>query len=213
VSFTDPFAPSTIQLVGIDVYTAAYRVSGKTATRFNRVADIVNQASSSHLVIEQATISEYVDPSATISAMQALVNLDEALLVIAGEAAEGGSRPDMRIPKRAVRAQIGIAPFRITGSVHVPQGSRPADGMLNAADRFLPMTEVTIACGAYPELGRTAAAVAFHRIRAHLILLTDDERPDQLLADVLDSATAERWLHHGRELDEGSPHTASREGS
>ncbi|HEX6655062.1 MAG TPA: hypothetical protein VF153_02510 [Candidatus Limnocylindria bacterium] len=203
MSFADPFSPATIQSVAIDVYTAAYRVSGKSATRFNRVADIVNQASSSHLVIDEATISEYADPSATISAMQALVNLDEALLVITEEGAEGGSRADMRIPKRAVRAQIGIAPFRVTGSVHVPQGSRPADGVLNASDRFLPMTEVTIACGAYPELGRTAAAVAFQRVRAHLILVTDDGRPDQLLSDVLDSATAERWLQRKREPEEG----------
>lgn len=196
---TDPFAPSPIQSVALDVYTDAYRVSGKMATRFSRVADIVNQASSTHLVIEEATISEYADPAATVSALQALVNLDEALLVIAGEAGDGSSRADMRIPKRAVRAQIGIPPFRITGAVHVPQGSRPADGLLNAGDRFLPMTEVTIASGAHPELGRTAGAVAFQRVRAHLILVTDDERPDQLLADVLDAATAERWLQKGRE--------------
>ena len=200
---TDPFSPSSIQSVSIDLYTDAYRVLGKTATRFNRVADIVNQASATHLLIERATISEYADPTATISAMQALVNLDEALLVIAGEAGEAASRADMRIPKRAVRAQIGVPPFRITGSVHVPQGSRPADGLLNASDRFLPMTEATIACGAHPELGRTAAAVAFQRVRAHLILVTDDERSDELLADVLDSATAERWLQHAREPDAG----------
>ena len=80
----DPFAPSPINSVQVDVYTDAYRISGKAATRFTRVADIVNQASSTHLVVEQATISEYADPTATISAMQALVNLDEALLVIAG---------------------------------------------------------------------------------------------------------------------------------
>jgi hypothetical protein len=109
----------------------------------------------------------------------------------------------MRIPKRAVRAQIGIPPFRITGAVHVPQGSRPAGGQLNASERFLPMTEVTIACAAHPELGRTASAVAFQRQRAHVILVTDDERPDELLADVLDSATAERWLQRAREADEG----------
>jgi hypothetical protein len=199
----DPFAPSPVQSVALDVYTDAYRVSGKMATRFSRVADIVNQASSTHLVLEEATISEYADPTATVSALQALVNVDEALLVIAAETGDPASRADMRIPKRAIRAQIGIPPFRITGAVHVPQGSRPVDGLLNAGDRFLPMTEVTIASGAYPELGRTASAVAFQRVRAHLILVTDDERPDQLLADVLDSATAERWLQRTREPDLG----------
>jgi len=190
----DPFAPSPPAAIQVDIYTDAYRVSGKTTTRFTRVADIVNQASSSHLVVNEATISEYADPSATVSAMQALVRLEDVLLIIAGESGEATPRADMRIPKRAVRAQIGIPPFRITGAIHVSQGSRPADGIMNASDRFLTMTEVTVACAPYPELGRTAAAVAFQRGHAHLILVTDDEHPDQLLADVLDSATAERWL-------------------
>jgi hypothetical protein len=202
VSFaSDPFAPSPVRSVALDVYTAAYRVSGKMATRFGRVADILNQATSTHLILEEATISEYADPTATVSALQALVNLEEALLVIAEESAESGSRAEMRIPKRPIRAQIGIPPFRLTGAVHVPQGSRPVDGLLNAGDRFLPMTEATIACAPHPELARTAGAVAFQRVRAHVILVTDDERPDQLLADVLDAATAERWLHGSREAD------------
>jgi hypothetical protein len=194
----DPFAPSPVTPVAVDIYTDAYRVSGKTASRFSRVADIVNQASATHLLVEEATISEYADPAATIAALQVLVNLEEVLLVIAG-GADAPPRPEMRIPKRAVRAQIGLPPFRVTGLIHISQGSRPADGVLNASDRYLPMTEVTIACGPHPELGRTAAAVAFRRARAHLILVTDDERPDQLLAAVLDSATAERWLQESRE--------------
>jgi hypothetical protein len=45
--------------------------------------------------------------------------------------------------------------------------------------------------------------VAFQRARSHIILVTDDELPDELLADVLDSATAERWLQQARE-GEGS---------
>jgi hypothetical protein len=100
----------------------------------------------------------------------------------------------MRIAKRAVRAQIGLPPFRLTGSIHIATGSRPADGILFASDRYLVMTEVTIASGPHPELGRTSPAVAFSRRQAHLILVTDDDDPDELLADVLDSATAERWL-------------------
>jgi hypothetical protein len=196
----DPFVASPVNTVALDIYTDAYRISGKTASRFSRVADIVNQAHATHLLIEEATISEYADPTATISALQVMLNLSEALLVIAG-GADAVTRPEMRIPKRAVRAQIGLPPFRVTGMIHIPQGSRPADGVLNASDRYLPMTEVTIACGPHPELGRTAAAVAFQRARAHLILVTDDERPDELLADVLDSATAERWLQRSREPD------------
>jgi hypothetical protein len=53
---------------------------------------------------------------------------------------------------------------------------------------------VTVVSGAHPELGRTAEAAAIQRRLAHLVLVTDDERPDELLADVLDRDTAEMWL-------------------
>lgn len=198
----DPFTPSAVRSVPIDVYTASYRVSGQMATRFSRVADILNQQTSSHLVIEQATISEYADPTATLGALQVLVTLDEVLFVMAG-ATDPGGRPDMRIPKRAIRAQLALPPFRLTGMVHVPHGSRPMDGILNASDRFMAMTEVTVVCGAHPELGRTAEAVALQRRLAQLILVTDDERPDELLAEVLDRDTAERWLNRGPEEADG----------
>jgi hypothetical protein len=187
------FAPVDLVPVSLDVYTDAHRVSGKAMTRFARVADIANQAANTHLHVDEATISEYADPGATIGAMQVLVNMDSALLVITES--EAPQRPEMRIPKRSVRAQIAVPPFRLTGMVHVPPGSRPADGVLNATDRFLTMTEATIASAQYPDLDRTAAAIAFQRPRAHLILVADDENPDELLADVLDAATAERWLH------------------
>jgi hypothetical protein len=200
----DPFAPSPVHAARVDVYTAAYRVSGSTATRFARVADILNQVSSTHLIVEQATVSEYADPTATLGAQQVLVNVDEILFMVATEV-DGGARPEMRIPKRPVRAQLGVPPFRLTGAVHVPQGSRPVDGILNAGERFLAMTEVTVSCGAHPELGRTADAAAIQRRWAHVIMVQDDERPDKLLADVLDRETAERWLKPGEPEPEEAP--------
>ena len=157
------------------------------------MADIVNQVTSTHLIVEHATVSEYADPAATTGALQVLVTLDEILFVVAGaEPAE--ARPEMRIPKRPVQAQIALPPFRLTGAVHVAPGSRPVDGLLNVSERFLAMTEVAVACGAHPELSRTAPAAALQRKLAHLIMVLDDERPDELLADVLDEQTAERWL-------------------
>jgi hypothetical protein len=194
----DPFAPSPVRNATLDVYTSAYRVSGQVATRFGRIADIVNQITGNHLVVEHATVSEYTDPTATLGALQVLVSLEDVLFVVGGQT-DGAARPEMRIPKRAVRAQMALPPFRLTGMVHVPQGSRPVDGLLNAGDRFLPMTQVTVVSGAHPELGRTADAVALQRRLAHLILVTDDEHPDELLAEVLDRDTAERWLAESRE--------------
>ena len=90
---TTLFTPVDLVQVELDVYTDAYRVSGKAMTRFARVADIANQAANTHMHLEAATISEYADPSATVDAMQVLVNMDAALLVItAGRRRRSGPR-------------------------------------------------------------------------------------------------------------------------
>ena len=184
--------------VTVDVYTAAYRVSGVVRTRFVRVAEILNQVTASHLSVEQATISEYADPTATIGAPSALVAMEEILVMIA-PGLEGEARGEMRIPKRAVRAQLAIPPLRVTGAIHVPMGSRPVDGLLNVPDRFMPMTDATLVSGAHPELERSVSVLALRRDRAHVLLVADDEHPDELLADVLDERTAEAWLRSAEE--------------
>ena len=184
--------------VAVDVYTSAYRVSGSVRTRFTRVAEILNQLTAEHLPIERATISEYDDPSGTLAAPSALVALSEILIMVAPELA-GDASSEMRIQKRAVRAQLVLPPLRLTGAIHVPMGGRPVDGLLNVTDRFLPMTDVTVTSAAHPELDRSAAAVALQRRLAHVLLVADDERPDELLADVLDEKTAESWLRGAEE--------------
>ncbi|MGH2358782.1 MAG: hypothetical protein ACRDGJ_12390 [Candidatus Limnocylindria bacterium] len=189
--------------VRVDVYTAAYRVSGTLRTRFSRVADMVNQLSTTHLLIEQATVSEFDDATATLSAQQAYVAVDEILLLAAPEL-HAESHPEMTIAKRAVRAQLAIPPFRLTGHLHVPQGSRPMDGLLNVSERYIPITDASITSAAHPELSRSVAALAVRRDRAHVLLVADDERPDELLADVIDERTAEAWLRSPSE--EGGRH-------
>jgi hypothetical protein len=197
---SDPFGnAAAFSTVSVDAYTSDYRISGSLRTRFGRVADIVNQLTSTHLIVEQATISEFAGPTATLGAQQAMVALEDLLFVIAA-LPETEARPEMRIPKRAVRAQLALPPFRLTGMVHVPQGSRPADGLVNNTDRFLPMTDVTISCATHPELGRSVGVLAMQRARAQLILITDDERPDELLADVLDESTAQGWLQRDQPI-------------
>ncbi len=183
----------TSRAVEVDVYTASYRVSGTVQTRFMRVAEILNQLSGAHLEVEHATFSEHADDSGALGAPSVLVAVEQVLLMVADLPA-GVTPSEMRIPKRPVRAQLAIPPLLVTGNVHVPVGSRPVDGLLNATERFLPMTEVSLTSAAHPHLERTAPVVALRRDRAHLLLVADDERPDELLADVLDERTAEAWL-------------------
>lgn len=190
--------------VEVDVLTDAYRISGTIQTRFSRVTDIVNQQAGTHLTIIRATISEHADPTATVAASSTLVAVS-AILVMSAPALTGEAGSEMRIAKRPFRAQLAIPPLRVTGTVHVTPGGRPSDGVLNMTDRFLAMTDATISSGQYPDLDQTAPAVAVARDHAHLLLMSGDERPDELLADVLDERTAEEWLgaDHPTDQSEG----------
>ena len=190
----DPFgAFGETNPVEVDVVTDAYRIAGTIQTRFGRLTDILNQQAAPYVTIGQATLSEHADPTATVAAPSVLVAVSAILLMSAANLT-GESNAEMRIAKRPVRAQLALPPIRVTGTIHVPQGSRPIDGLLNVSDRFLAMTDVTIASGAYPELSGTATAVAVCRDRAQLLLVADDEESEELLADVLDQSTAEAWL-------------------
>ena len=184
----------TASPVAVDLLTDAYRITGTVHTRFGRVTDILNQQSSTHLTVTRATISEHADPTATLSAPSTLVAIASILLLVAPELTGDGSG-EMRIQKRPVRVQLALPPVRVTGTIHVPPGSRPTDGLLNMADRYIAVTDAIISSGAHPELGRTIDAVAVCRQLAQVILVTDDEAPDELLADVLDERTAAFWLN------------------
>jgi hypothetical protein len=192
------FEVAPVRRVGVEVYTGACHVTGLTASRFTRVADILNLLGSSHLILEDATLAELSAPHLAHGARRLHVALDEVLiLLVAGEPAP---RPEMRIPKRPVRGEIVLPPFRLSGTVHVGIGSRPVDGLLNAGDRFLPMTDASITSADYPDSGREVSALAFRRDRAHVMAVADDEAPDEPLAEVLDAETAQRWLRSPREV-------------
>jgi len=198
---TDIFEPASITQVALDLYTTDYRVSGTVSTRFTRVADILNQVTLTHIPLVHAMISEYDNPTGTLAAEHVHVAVAEVLFCVAST--DGGARPEMRVAKRPIKAEIAVPPFRLTGNVHVTQGSRPVDGLLNAADQFMAMTDATVACARYPELAREASALAVQRRRAHVLLVADDERPDDLLAEVLDERTASDWLVSREPRSEG----------
>lgn len=184
----------TANNVAVDLLTDAYRISGNVQTRFGRVTDILNQQSGTHVTITQATITEHADPTATVTAPSALVAVSSILLMVA-PALTGAASSEMRIARRPVRVEFAIPPVRVAGTIHVPPGSRPTDGLLNIPDRFVAVTEATISSAAHPELARTADAVAVCRDLAQVIFFADDEQPEELLADVLDERTAAFWLH------------------
>jgi hypothetical protein len=182
--------------VEVDLMTDSYRISGIVETRFGRATDILNQQNSTHLAVSQATISEHADPTATASAPSALVAVS-SILLLAAPNLTGAASAEMRIQKRPVRVELALPPLRVAGVMHIAPGSRPADGLLNMTDPFLTMTDATVTSAAHPALAHSAPAIAVRRDRAQVLLITDDEQADELLADVLDERTAEAWLRPG----------------
>ena len=182
-----------IVAVEVDIYTGGYRVVGHMLTRFRRVADILNLTGSSHLIIEEATVTEYAAPAAAQSAPQVMVAVDTVLFGISSGTDDRPS-DELRIQKRPVQAQIAMPPFWLRGNVHVPQGSRPMDGLLNVADRFLPLTDVSVTSHSVAGFDRSAPVLAVQRMLAQVLVVSDDEAPDELLADVMPEEQARGWL-------------------
>ena len=56
------------------------------------------------------------------------------------------------------------------------------------------MTDAILASARHLHLTRTAAVLALRRGHAHVLLVADDETPDELLAEVLDERPLEAWL-------------------
>ena len=85
---------------------------------------------------------------------------------------------DMRVPKQPVRARIGLPPMWLAGTLYVPVGSTPSDGLLNLAERFVPMTDVTITSAAHPSLDQEGPVAAVRRDRAQVIQFEANEEPE-----------------------------------
>jgi hypothetical protein len=168
---------ATVQELAIELYTAAYRVTGTIHTPFRRVAEILNLLPGGHLAVDDATLVEHAAPSAPRRAASALVIVDEILVILAPDLA-GESSGEMRIRKRPVHAMLALSPLTLEGTIHVPEGSLPVDGLLNVPDRFLAMTDATLSSAAHPELERRVPILALRRDRAHVIVVSEaDEAP------------------------------------
>lgn len=160
---------ATVAEIEVELYTDAYRVAGTIHTPFRRVAELLNQLPGAHLAVENATIVEHGGGEPQ-RARTALVTVDEVLVLVAAGLV-GESSAEMRIQKHPAHASLSIPPLRVEGTIHVPVGSDPADGLLNVPDRFMPMTDARITSGAHPALDRSVPILALRRDRAHVIVV------------------------------------------
>lgn len=163
---------SAARPVRVTLVTPGYRIDGTVQTRFSRVAEILNQLSSTHLPVIDAEVREHGD-EAVNRAPSTIVAVDEILVMLAPGLADASSG-DMRVPKQPVRARIGIPPIWLAGMIYVPVGSTPSEGLLNLADRFVPMTDVAMTSAAHPELDQEGPVAAVRRDRAQVIQFVGD---------------------------------------
>jgi hypothetical protein len=173
---------ATVQELAVELYTSAYRVTGTIHTPFRRVAEIVNLLPGGHLAIADATMVEHAAPSAPRRAPSALVIVDEILVIMAPDLA-GESGGEMRIRKRPVHAMLALPPLSLEGTIHVPEGSLPVDGLLNVPDRFLAMTDATLSSAAHPELERRVPILALRRDRTHVIVVSEGDEASESSAE------------------------------
>lgn len=162
-----------VEPVAVEIYTSAYRITGTIHTPFRRVAEILNQLPSAHVTIDDASIVEHAAPGAPTPTGTAHVAVDEILAMVAPDLA-GQPRAEMRIRKAPATAILSMPPLRLSGTVHVPVGSRPIDGFVNVGERFVPMTDARLSSAAYPALDREVPILAVRRDRAQVMVLADD---------------------------------------
>lgn len=165
------------QPIAAEATTSGYRVSGTIHTRFDRIALILNSLDQSHLVLTDATIRELDDHGTGWSAASATVPLDE-ILFLAATLPATGSMDAIVIPKRPFPATVGLPPFRLAGTMYVPESiDSPANVITVNPDAFIVMTEVTAACPAHPDLDAMYPVVAFQRRRVHVFSVGVAEAP------------------------------------
>jgi len=166
-----------ISRVEVELYTSAYRVSGHMLTRFRRVADILNLAGSTHLIVEGASVVEYADPGSNRGGQAVMVAVQAVLFGISS-GGDDSPTPDLIVQKRPVQIQVAMHPFWLTGTIHVPYGSQPVD-VLNVADPFLPLTGVAVNAASFPGFDGEAPILAVQRALAEVMIITDTAGPDQ----------------------------------
>jgi len=155
--------------VPVEVTTSGYRVSGTMRTRFERVADILNHLDLSHATVELATVRELYDPGRGHRVASAMVPIDEILFLVADLPAERSSDAIV-VPKKPVQASIALPPFRLSGTMFVPESVESVfTAVTMSPDTFIPLVDVTVTCWIRAELNGSYPVLAFARRRPHVM--------------------------------------------
>jgi len=135
------FEATSLRALPLTLYTAQFVIRGTVQTRQHRVSDILNNADSPFLVLEDVALEEHGSADPPIRAEFAQVNLGSVLFAVALTTIE--PMRELRTPKIAERALVSIPPFRVVGHIHLLPERNLHDALHELQGRFLPVTDAT----------------------------------------------------------------------
>jgi len=149
--------------VPVEVTTSGYRITGTLRTRFERVSDVLNNLDRSHAVIELATVRELYDPGRGQRVPSALVPIKD-ILFFAADLPTERTGDAIVVPKRPVGARMAMPPFRLAGTIYVPESVESVETAFTMSpDTFIPMVDVTVTCWIRAELNSSHPVMAVAR--------------------------------------------------
>ncbi len=149
------------------LYTEQFIVRGTIQTRQHRVTDILNEADSRFLVLEEVSMEEFGSKELPTRADYAQVNLASILFAVSLQAVEPAR--ERRTPKISERALVSIPPFRVIGNVHLLSERSLRESLAELQATFVPVTDAVFWSERLGEARQNAAMVAVNQARAQIL--------------------------------------------
>ena len=157
-----------VQSLPLTLITPNLIVQGVSQTRVRRLTDLLKDADSDLLVLEDVKFIELGSHRIVGNAVVAQVPLADVLLVHATGPTEGTA--ELRTSKQPVRATLLMPPFTVEGQIHLSYEPELRVALTALTDRWIPVTSARYwAYGVAEEPAGVDFLVANH-LHAHIVL-------------------------------------------
>jgi hypothetical protein len=141
-------------------------IQGTCHTRFRRLSDLMNDRDSIHIVLVDATFLEV--GSRRVMAQAAAAQIATEAILFAHSTTPTPSSPDLRQPRRGVKATLLLPPFTVEGQVHLPYESELRIALEAYEGRFLPVTKARYWAFSVAEAPRETDLILVNHARTHI---------------------------------------------
>lgn len=156
-----------LRTISMTLYTDTHMVRASYSTRQRRISDILNEAGTEFIVVQDAVFDEFGVVSTLLRSDYAQINLSSVLFAVANETVE--PLPELRTPKVAERAMISIPPFKVVGEIHLVAERNLQESLQELTGRFVPVTSAAYWSDRIGEARQTAPMVAVNHARAQIL--------------------------------------------